>query len=72
MINNILIKMKGEKMLKEILKLKVGEIDENDLKQIFDMATADIKFNRLGFSKKTSLDDLIELLSRCYEAYEKS
>lgn len=59
-------------MLKEILKLKVGEIDENDLKQIFDMATADIKFNRLGFSKKTSLDDLIELLSRCYEAYEKS
>ncbi|WP_200898438.1 hypothetical protein [Gottschalkia purinilytica] len=58
--------------MKEILKLKVGEIDENDLKQIFDMATADIKFNRLGFSKKTSLDDLIELLSRCYEAYEKS
>lgn len=40
-------------------------------KEILLSATQDIRFNRIGFGKRTTWKEVVEIVNRCVELYEK-
>lgn len=53
-------------MLKKLLEHKIGQsISSSEFATVMSMATEDIKFNNIGFSKKTKRDDVLNIAIRC-------
>lgn len=48
-------------MLRNILESLIGPMSDSDFAEVLDLATTDIKTNRVGFGKRTSIKDLVEL-----------
>lgn len=44
---------------------------KDELKIALEMATEDIKFNRIGFEKKTSLNQMVDITNRCIIVLKK-
>ncbi|MHC1683728.1 MAG: hypothetical protein AB6733_12340 [Clostridiaceae bacterium] len=45
---------------------------KDELKEALQMATDDIKFNKIHFGKKTSLSEMIWITERCISALKRS
>lgn len=51
-------------MLKQMLERRVGHLSNDEFKEVMDIVTDDIKFNRINFSKRTNKIELIEIAER--------
>lgn len=49
----------------EFLRELRSKVDDKTFKEILEMAEHDIKFNRIGFGKKTSAKDFITICESC-------
>ncbi|MDQ7095979.1 hypothetical protein REC12_20500 [Desulfosporosinus sp. PR] len=58
-------------MLKKILESTLGSLTSSELKEILDLATADIKVNRVDFGKWTSLKQAINIAASCHSALKR-
>lgn len=58
-------------MLRKILELDLGPITESELREVLDLATSDIKINRVDFSKRTSLPKFVEIAELCFRAHQR-
>ena len=52
-------------MLRRILESTLGPITNSQFTEIMDLATTDIKVNRVNFGKRTSLKYAVEIAGRC-------
>jgi len=55
-------------MLRKIIESKLGPMTDAEFAEIMDLATADIKINRIHFGKRTSLSEAAEIVLRCFIA----
>lgn len=51
-------------MLKQMLEGRVGHLSNDEFKEVMDIVTDDIKFNRINFGKRTNKIQLIEIAER--------
>ncbi|BDR83492.1 Uncharacterised protein [Clostridium tetani] len=51
-------------MLKQMLEGRVGHLSNDEFKEVMDIVTDDIKFNRINFGKRTNKIELIEIAER--------
>ncbi|HBV87007.1 MAG TPA: hypothetical protein DEF42_10235 [Desulfosporosinus sp.] len=55
-------------MLRKILESKKGPLTDAQFAEIMDLATTDIKINRVNFGKRTSLSEAVEIAAGCFVA----
>lgn len=55
-------------MLRKIIESKLGPMTNAQFAQVMDLATTDIKINRIDFGRKTGLLDAVEIADRCFVA----
>ena len=55
------MKKGGAKVLRSILETTLGPMSNAQFAEVMDLATTDIKINRVGFGKRTSLQDVVEI-----------
>ena len=55
-------------MLRKILEFDLGPITDSEFREVLDLATSDIKTNRVDLGKRTSLPEVVEIAERCYKA----
>ena len=48
-------------MLRAILESTTGPMTDLEFRQVLDLATTDIRVNRVGFSKRTSIADVVKI-----------
>ncbi|SKB01159.1 hypothetical protein SAMN05443428_1544 [Caloramator quimbayensis] len=54
-------------MIRQALEKKLGKkLSDGQFKDIMQMATDDIRVNRIDFNKKTRLEDVIIIAQYCY------
>lgn len=56
-----MLKVGGIKMLKKLLEGRVGHLSNSEFSIICEIVTDDIKFNRISFKKRTSLDHVLDI-----------
>lgn len=49
-------------MFKEVLEKRGVHLSNSEFAKVMDMVTDDIKFNRIGFKKCTSLEYVLEII----------
>ena len=60
-------------MFREDLEKRLGfKISDSLFKKVLEAATSDIKFNRIGFGKKTSYGQAIDIAVICAKVQIKS
>ena len=52
-------------MLKQLIEFASGQLSQAELREVLDLATTDIRVNRLGFGKRTSIRQAIEIAGIC-------
>lgn len=55
-------------MLHKLLEQTLGHLTESELKEVLELATADIKTNRLSFRKKTGKYRATVIAVACYDS----
>lgn len=55
-------------MLRKILESKLGPLTNAQFAEVVDLATTDIKINRVNFGKRTSLSQAVEIAAGCFIA----
>jgi len=58
-------------MLRKILKLNLGPMTDSEFREVLDLATSDIKTNRVDFGKRTSLPKMVEIAELCFRARQR-
>lgn len=58
-------------MLRKILESTYGPISDSQFAEVMDLATTDIKTNRVDFGKRTSLSDAVEIAGSCLIAMNR-
>jgi len=58
-------------MLRKILELDLGPMTDSDFREVLDLATSDIKTNRVDFGKGTSLCEVVEIAESCFRALQR-
>lgn len=58
-------------MLITFLNAIKAHATEEEYREILDMATKDIKFNKIGFNKRTKEADVINIIERSYKLLRK-
>ncbi|MDA8227172.1 MAG: hypothetical protein M0T74_05605 [Desulfitobacterium hafniense] len=58
-------------MLRKILALDLGPMTDFEFREVLDLATSDIKTNRVDFGKRTSLSEVIEIAELCFRAQQR-
>jgi hypothetical protein len=58
-------------VLRKMLESVVGPKSEAEYRQVLDLATSDIKTNRIAFGKRTSLHDAVEIAVSCFVAMSR-
>lgn len=48
-------------VLQKLLESCVGPMTQSEIKETLDLVTSDIKINRIGFKRRTSLRDTVEI-----------
>jgi len=54
-------------LLRQILESIVGKMTDTQFAEVLDLATSDIKTNRVDFGKRTSLSDAVEIARSCFK-----
>ena len=52
-------------MLKQLIESQSGQLSNAELREVLDLATTDIMVNRVGFGKRTSLTEAVEIAGIC-------
>lgn len=65
------ILMGGENMLRKILESIVGPMSDLDFHETLELATDDIRINRVGFNQRTSLPILVDISVSCYRLVQR-
>ena len=52
-------------MLKKLIESASGPISQAELYAILDLATTDIRVNRIGYNERTSLADAVGIVGIC-------
>ena len=58
-------------MLSKILELDLGPMTDSEFREVLDLATTDIKTNRVDFGKRTSLPEVVEIAGICFRAHQR-
>ena len=58
-------------MLRKILESDLGPMTDSEFCQVLDLATTDIKTNRVDFGKRTSLHDAVEIAGSCFKLLQR-
>ena len=58
-------------MLRKILELDLCPMTDSEFREVLDLATSDIKINRVDFCKKTNLCEVIEIAKLCFRAHQR-
>jgi len=58
-------------MLKKLIESASGSISQAELYAILDLATTDIRVNRIGWGKRTSIRQAVEIAGMCKTAIGK-
>lgn len=58
-------------MIKQLLEKYGFDMTDKEFKQVMEAATQDIKFNQIGFNKRTSIKDMLIISERCYIAFRQ-
>lgn len=58
-------------MLRKMLERRVGQFSNTEFKEIMEATTDDIKFNKIGFNRRTSLIEMLDIAERCAIAFKK-
>lgn len=58
-------------MLSKILESELGPMTDSELREVLDLATSDIKTNRIDFGKRTSLPEMLEIAEICFRAQQR-
>jgi hypothetical protein len=55
-------------LLRTILEQTTGPLTDLELLEVLDLTATDIKANRVGFGKRTSLSQAVEIAAGCFVA----
>lgn len=58
-------------MLRKILEFDLNSMTDSEFREILDLATSDIKTNRVNFGKRTNLPEVIEIAEICFMAQKR-
>ncbi|QIB26067.1 hypothetical protein [Caloranaerobacter azorensis] len=58
-------------MLLNMVQKQIGYVSEEHFRLALDMATDDIKANRIAFGKRTSLEEALEIIIACIKVVQK-
>lgn len=58
-------------MFKEVLEKRGVHLSNSEFAKVMDMATNDIKFNRISFKKCTSLEYVLEIVIRSASVFKR-
>jgi hypothetical protein len=58
-------------MLKQALEAKGIHLNSSEFAVVMEIVTDDIKFNRIGFKKKTSMEDVISIAEKSVQALRR-
>ncbi len=58
-------------MLRMILESIVGPMSDNDFRDTMELATDDIRINRVGFNQQTSLPIVVDISVSCYSLVQR-
>lgn len=58
-------------LIRKMLETAGFSFTDNDFKKVMKNATDDIKFNRIKFRKKTSINGVLVIAERCSELSER-
>ncbi len=58
-------------MLRKILESDLDTMTDFQFREVLDLATSDIKTNRVGFGKRTCLPEVVEIAEVCYRALQR-
>lgn len=58
-------------MLRKILESITGPMSDADFRETLDLATDDIRVNRVGFNQRTSLLVIIDISLSCYHLVQR-
>jgi hypothetical protein len=58
-------------MLRKILEVDLGPMTDFEFREVLDLATSDIKTNRVDFGKRTSLPQVVEIAGICFRVHQR-
>ena len=58
-------------MLRKILQLDLDPMSDSEFREVLDLATSDIKINRVDFGKRTSLFEVVEIAKICFRVLQR-
>ena len=58
-------------MLRKILEFDLNPMTDFEFCEVLSLATSDIKTNRVGFGKRTSLPEVVEIAEICFRALQR-
>jgi len=58
-------------MLRKILEFDMDPMTDSEFREVLDLATSDIKTNRVDFGKRTSLPEVVEIAESCLRAFQR-
>lgn len=58
-------------MLRKILEFDSDIMTDFEFREVLDLATSDIKTNRVNFGKRTSLPEAVEIAQSCIKALQR-
>jgi len=58
-------------MLRKILEVDLGPMTDFEFREVLDLATSDIKTNRVDFGKRTSLLEVVEIAGICFRVHQR-
>jgi len=58
-------------MLRKILELNLGPMTDSEVREVLELATSDIKINRVDFGKRTSLPEVVEITELCFRVHQR-
>lgn len=59
-------------MLLDMVQKQMGYVSEEHFRLALDMATDDIRVNRIAFGKRTSLEEALEIIISCIIALQRT
>ena len=58
-------------MLRKILECDLNSMTDSKFREVLDLASSDIKTNRVDFGKRTSLPEVVEIVESCFRALQR-
>ena len=58
-------------MLRTILESTLGPMTNSQFAEVLELATTDIKVNRVDFGKRTSLSVVVDIAISCYNLVQR-